>query len=343
MANDELNICSYKTVCRKCTMVGNDDRPEMCVELQCDKFTPCKKCGKNLTVNRDSLCRACVTGEKLGENVKIINDDGTVDIVPNFLVDELVSGKEEQEEDAGSKDKELVIPDYLKGEIDKIISSERDNEEDIKKEQNKSKMKKRLVASIPGKPPEFYNESSKKFYQNQWELYKDYWGSDPTTYVSIHSLILIEHDLIILGHQIAIASESQKPALEKHRQVLLGNVSKILKEMPESSIRRETEETKTLASIYNSYVNELNLKSIGDLRRIFTPEAIVLSAILPYKIDLNTLLDQLNIKHVNINDTEKSNIKDIACNVKGKNLADIVSFIGFPINEDKAKVPNFED
>lgn len=54
----ERNPCSYKAQCKNCKIAASTSRPHFCIELQCEAYTPCKKCSKNRKLIL-GLCEHC--------------------------------------------------------------------------------------------------------------------------------------------------------------------------------------------------------------------------------------------------------------------------------------------
>lgn len=310
-------VCSFKKVCKECRLVDISDRPVGCIDLQCEHYTPCKKCKNNLTLKKNGICRSCLTGESIESEVPVRDEYGNIDIVKSYEADDIVEGEE--------------IEDY---DMDETIKKELERIELEKK--YKDKKTRKVYASHPGTPPSNFSDQSKAYYKKKWNDYIDHWGNDPTCHTSIHLLILMEHDLIILTQKILLASQEEKVILEKHRKVLLSNKSSIMKDMPEAEARKDRKEQASLAAIYETYCKEVGATKIGDLRRMFSPEAVVLAPILPYKVNLNELLRMLNLST-----QEQIELERIVCNVGEMSSVEIINFIGFPINQTNAEVPSF--
>lgn len=74
-ADHRDNPCIFKRECKECKLTGILDRPLMCVDLQCEHYTPCTRCKKNRTLDPAGLCNVCVKKGRLQETV---NADGAV-------------------------------------------------------------------------------------------------------------------------------------------------------------------------------------------------------------------------------------------------------------------------
>lgn len=308
------NPCTYKTVCKKCKMVEPKERPKLCVDLSCEHYEPCPKCGNNAPiVEALKMCTLCVRGQ--GKKPVESEIDLSMDDELN-----LVETSQEEEFDLGaSVDKEL------KSQIEKLSD-----------EPTPKKKSKKISLSYPGKPPENYDEDGIEYYNRQWKIYLDYWGDDPTHYTFIHSLILAEYELLKVGHKVSISGKEDKNQLEEYRRKILQNIKSLKENLPEDSALDRNQEIKSLGEIHRKYAEEVGARKIGDLRRMFTPEAVVLNAVLPMGVDLNEL-----IKMSGATVQEELDLKNIAIETEGKSIIEIAHLIGFPLNEEFAFVPDF--
>lgn len=54
-----VNPCIFKNECKTCRFTDVADRPQMCVSIRCEDYTPCEKCGDNKRLGPNKLCTTC--------------------------------------------------------------------------------------------------------------------------------------------------------------------------------------------------------------------------------------------------------------------------------------------
>lgn len=74
--------CVFKADCKACLMTSPDERPHACVGLDCEFYTPCRKCGANKTLNDHGRCAMC-SKDKTG--VTATTKDGQSVEVPRSM------------------------------------------------------------------------------------------------------------------------------------------------------------------------------------------------------------------------------------------------------------------
>jgi len=289
-------VCSYKLCCKKCKYTNESDRPKTCEAIQCEHYTPCRKCGKNLTTIK-GLCRTC------SEEIQHVNEDvGDVDEIGIDI--ESIStafGNDSNEES--------------------II-----NDVDISSETGESLLSN-ISIGMPGTCPNSYSDECKKYYAAQWDQYIGFYR-DPTVYSMLHILIILEIELNqIIAMQASVRAEASL-SLEKKRESLIKSINDIRKNLPAADAGRLSDGELALSSIYNKYASIVSQNTNGRLRRVLSTEVIALAPVLHYAIDLKELLTCMGYKIADI-----KNICDYIDQIPSSPY-DFAKFIGYPIDKE---------
>lgn len=288
-------------------MVEFDDRPKSCIALNCEDYTPCKKCGRNLNLREDGKCKYC--SNILGADPE--------DLKPIPVI------SAEDSETANSFD----IPGF-----DPAVLAAFSNQANTEQEPEVEDYRQSSEITQPGTPLSSYNESEKNYYNFQWKQYSGYYR-DPTAYAMVHQLILLEIELFWVNNAISNVpknkdnQEAITKQYEDRRTRILANLATLRKQLPEKESQELSDDEKSLGMIYESYLRELGKEQIGSLRRVLTPEAIVLAEVLPFKVDVKSLLRRSGFLPVEI-ETAMEHIKDTP-----KDFHDYALFFGFPLDE----------
>lgn len=257
--------CSFKVLCRtKCpASLPIADRPEMCESMECEHYTPCKKCGNNRHL-QEGLCADCKRGGHKKPDPEVRRKDGEV---------EIYDASEEMDAD---------FP--LESEVD----------------QNRDKLP--MSITLPGDPPPEYGDQEREYYEKQWEQYSGYYR-DPTAYAICHNIILIEVELHWINTWLLrkreTVSDSVK-AMEKKRDGMIANLEKLRKQLPEKDSADLSDAERSISMIYETYVKEQGLRKQGNVSRILSKEAVALAPQLHFPLDPEELLRRLNYRTVDI-------------------------------------------
>lgn len=275
MSSEEAtNPCIYKKECKQCQICDNNtiDRPKLCIEMECEYYTPCKKCGVNKTLAADRKCGNCSRrkNNKLlvrgadGEPIEIDDNPPTnKQLNPYHLTSPVSSGNSD----------ESLTPSIH----DPLDSQPATREIEI---------------TVPGKPPNQFSQSEKDYYNNQWLLYKDFY-SDPTAWPVVHQVIIMEIELIWLGTAMLSKRGESLTNYEAQRSKLINNLESLKKQLPTKESQQLTDDEKSMAAIYSKYLEEKAAREISGTRIIFSPEAMALAPMLPYPIDLREIINRL--------------------------------------------------
>lgn len=304
MSDTERNVCTYKKVCRHCNLCEIDDRPDMCVDLECEHYTPCVKCGKNRNVDSKGRCDHCQRKKK--EKTVVRTADG---------------GYKEVEDDSPNDPRFAM----------KGISTVNINEDDSGETSDGY-----VDITPPGVPPVKYSDAEKDYYRRQWEQYEGFYR-DPTAYAVIHQIIILEIELNwTVCYMIGKRGEYQKD-LESQRNSIITNLQKLRGQLPEKEANELTDDEKSLAMIYDAYIKERQAREKGGVRRIFTQDAVALAPVLPFQLNLQSLLERSGYRTVEAIEAAEKFADSFSENGIPESPEDIAEFFGFPIREEYAQ------
>jgi len=271
---DSDNPCLFKKECRRCTLCNVTDRPEACKSLSCEHYTPCKKCGRNLSLF-EGKCKICL---KSG------------------YVSDLADGESRPEINSVNS----VVNDALRSD-----KQRRDDDRSIEKRAKVRQVK----ITPPGVSPEEYDESEKKYYKDQWTQYAEYYR-DPTIYPLIHNLIILEIELNYITFMMLRTRGEYHDKLIKYRTDIIRNMTSIRDQLPSEESFELSEDEKALSLIYEQYKEEVKKRSKGKIKRLFDLPTIALAPNLYFKKDLHILLTRLGYKEIDVN-SAVSKMKDL--------------------------------
>jgi len=298
------NPCVFKRECRKCNLCNKDDRPTMCKMLECEHYTPCAKCGRNMQLDDSKKCRVCnKTGyvESLASGNERISVN-TVNAVSNNA-DALLSD---------------IIDSTSRSGVDKrSATGDKRRTDDYRK----------INITAPGIPPQEYNESERKYYMDQWSNYSNYYR-DPTVYPLIHNLIILEVELNYITFTMIGTRGEYHDKLIRHRTDLIKNMTAIRDQLPSEESFELSEDEKALSIIYETYKNEVEKRSKGKIKRLFDLPTIALAPNLHFKKDLSAILKKLGYKQIDIDEVVKR-MKDYP-----EDPYELALFLGFPLDEE---------
>lgn len=95
--------CIFKQACRNCRLVETEDRPTLCIAIDCEHYVPCKKCKLNKTIGVDKVCSECKGGSSYTQTL-VTDDRG------KFLEVDLEPGSEEERIDLRGSTPEFTLP-----------------------------------------------------------------------------------------------------------------------------------------------------------------------------------------------------------------------------------------
>lgn len=259
------NPCMWKRICKTCKMALASDRPAVCLSMECDFYTPCKRCNNNRDLNDDSLCNVCVKDLRTATESKAAATP----------VLELNSQGEIHETTADLKD--AVIYEDLPAE--------------------EAKTERRLSISRPGQPPSEYSEQEKEIYRGEWDQYQGYYR-DPTSKFILHSIIILQIELNWVLNEMTIRRGQPDKNLEQQRMRLVRSLKELRDQLPTKEANEESDDEKFLSMIYESYAQEAGERRLGKVSRVLSPEAIALAPVLHFPLNPQTLLMNLGYRLV---------------------------------------------
>lgn len=260
--NPDRNPCSFKIVCRNCQFCGMENRPETCLGLKCEEYTPCTGCKRNLPLDNAGLCELCQP--KLEPEIK--------------------SAKK--------------LEEILESEQKVLAASE---VADPEKEFAEAQEERLFEISFPGTPPKEFSPSEKDYYMKQWEEYKGYYR-DPTAYAICHNIILLEIELMWIAQFQHRRRTTTIKELEVKQERLIGNLRTLRQQLPEREAQELSDDEKSIGMIYERYLKETKARKVGKVTRFLTPEAMVLADHLHHKVNVFSLLQRLGYKPVSAAD-----------------------------------------
>lgn len=267
MANYPSNTCTHKRECKFCNIVSAEDRPGVCIEMECEHFTPCKNCGHNYVLGPNFKCGNCNS-----RNQKLVKSE---------------SGE------TATTDAKHNSPVF-------IASDEPSNSPDVSIGNNEQ-TERELSITKPGVPPPEFDAGEKDYYLSQWNEYKGFYV-DPTAWPTVHQLILLEIELLWLGNELVKKRGESKADLERQRKLIIDSMESLRKQLPAKEAQAMSDEEAALAFIYETYLEEKGKKEfkVGDtvIRRVFSPAAVALAPVLPIPVNLSDLLTRLGWRTV---------------------------------------------
>lgn len=296
----EKGLCSYKLCCKKCKFTNENDRPKSCELIKCEYYTPCQKCGKNLTLIK-GLCKTCTSD---CDETDVINDNEDEDNIDINAITESAFGNEDSGDNSS----------YLTEEINIAIKTGENILDGIS-------------IGMPGTCPNGYNEECQKYYASQWDQYRGFYR-DPTVYSMLHILIILEIELNQIIVMQAMTRAEASMALEKKRESLIKSINDIRKNLPTADAGKLSEGELALSNIYNKYVSLTSQNTNGRLRRILSPEIVALAPVLHYSVDMKDLLIHMGYKIADVN-----KICEYIDQIP-KSPEDFAKFMGYPIDKE---------
>lgn len=253
--------CTFKKACHVCTIVGSTDRPSMCQQLECEHYTPCRKCGANRPLTGSHHCATC---EK-ADGSAVVRGDGQ--------------------------------------EQDRIVPSRRGRPIPIKAagdENDGSVQQLDIDITLPGTPPKNYSEAEKAYYNSHWDQYRGYYR-DPTAYAVLHNLIILEIELNWATGYLIQHRAVPDANIEKQRNTIIANMEMLRKQLPAREAQDLSDDEKSLAMIYDRYIEEKKKTCVSGVARILSPEAVALAPAMHFPINAERLLQRMGYRTVDIN------------------------------------------
>lgn len=262
MGKEITNVCQFKQVCIHCTKTQPDDRPHLCIAIQCEDYKVCPKCGMNRTLHEthdgQKLCKKCFGGyAKLG-----------------------------------TRSSKAEIKDREESGV-AMIHTASDNIHGVEIRQ--------ITVTPPGIPPPELNQDEKDYYNKRWNEYKGYYRN-PKAYFICHQMILEELNLNYLAAKILCSRGEAESAFVRERQHSINTLRLLNEQLPDKEAEDVQDDEKSLAMIYDAYCREKQKRSVNGVSRILSQEAIALAPRLEFPIDPSELLKRCGFKIEEVSD-----------------------------------------
>lgn len=193
---------------------------------------------------------------------------------------------------------------------------------------------KKVTITPPGTPPPEFTEDEKGYYRTRWQDYEGHFRN-PVAVFNCHMLIIEEINLLHINSDILKNRGELQYERMKERDASVRVMESLTKLLPERESEEIMDDEKSLAMIYESYVQEKGLRQVGKISRLLTPEAIALAPVLPFPIDPKELLQRYGYTLAEAEEAAKG-VLDYT-----KLTSDqLLEFFGFRINEEYALPPD---
>lgn len=312
--------CNFKANCKTCRYASQQDRPSVCTDLDCEYYTPCKKCGANTSLQSNGHCRECGRG-------KTSNDESTiVRTKDGFAVasksDVPIPGAAKMLSKAGTKPELDPIVESVISEIRADGKMAGDAGYDENHDDG--------GFTMPGTPPSGLNAEESKYYLKQWESYIEYYP-DPTLSSTLHTIIVIELELLWITSRAANSRGEYEMELMTRRSRLTSDIKALRNSLPEEEASQISEKEASLSYAYEQYAEERAKNSFGGVDRVFTKDAVALNAALPFKTDLPYILRKLGYTSKDVTE-----VTDRVIDIKNLTPIEVAEAFGFPVRQDLA-------
>lgn len=277
MSDKEKNPCRFKRACNTCTMAFVSDRPSVCISMECDYYTPCKRCQNNRDLNDDKLCNVCVKELRTATEAKAAATP-ILELTSEGVVSETTADL-----------KAATIYEDLPAEA--------------------AYTERRLSISRPGQPPSEYSEQEKEIYRAEWSEYQGYYR-DPTSKFTLHTIIILQIELNWVLNEMTIRRGAIDKNLEQQRMRLVRSLKELRDQLPTKEANEESDDEKFLSMIYEKYAQEAGERRLGQVSRVLSPEAIALAPVLHFPINPQNLLMKLGYRMVDASEACSSILID---------------------------------
>lgn len=305
MPEEQKNVCDFKKVCKTCTLTFVDDRPGMCVTLQCPEYKPCLKCGNNNYVNQKGYCVRCQ------------------------------NNKMQQTTEARRKQYQLQLEQMREAQA---AGEAPPNKEPEHKTDAHEQPELKYTITEPGTPPPELTSDEVRFYKQRWEEYKGYYHN-PAAYFAVHQIIQEE---IYISRLTAIAFAVRGERAEdnvKARNNAYQMLDLLRRSLPDKESEELSEYEKSMAAIYEKYVEEKSKRYVGGVARMLSPSAVALAPNLIHPMNPMELLERMGFEVI---DMENFIMKYETISSEDKlpptplNLDIVMNFFGYRLKEKYA-------
>jgi hypothetical protein len=185
--------------------------------------------------------------------------------------------------------------------------------------------------SYPGDPPSWYSAGEKAYYERRWLEYKGYYRN-PSASFTCHAIIQQEVKISGIERKIGETRGEYNKILETQKSLAIKVLSDLRDSLPDKEAEEVSDDEKSIAGMYDSYVKETKLRAFGKVSRIFSPEALALADQIPHRSKVLDLLINCGFKPVDIDEAmKKYRIPDDDATPE-----DVIKLMGFSLHEKYA-------
>lgn len=253
-----------KRQCKFCTMTMIRDRPVLCVQFECNHYTPCTRCQMNRILDVNGLCNVCVANDR--------SPTAKAKAKAPFV---------ELNEDGDLQETTQELKEALENDLDT----------------SQIPPARKLSVSLPGTPPAEYDNNEKEMYLIQWNEYQGFYR-DPTAKSVVHGIIILEIELNWLFNQMISNRGNPNKSVEQQRTRLIRSLKELHDQLPKREANDESDDERFLSMVYQKYTEEMHDRRIGKVSRLLSPQAIALAPVLHFKLNPKQLLIDLGYRPV---------------------------------------------
>ena len=246
----DRNPCTYKSACKKCPAVRPEDRPERCLDIACEDYTPCRTCKRNMPLDVQGYCHYC---NKSSAKTAVRNAEGKIVMVP---------------------DEPPTHPSLQGSTPTRSIDAFGGQE-----------TSRAVKISFPGTAPSGFTPDEAQYYDLQWQSYSGFYR-DPSVYAICHQIILMEIELNHVGNLLMNCRGSEDSRrIEDKQSRLIANLKGLRNQLPEKDAVHQSEDEMVISMIHKKYLEETKNRRAGGVSRIMSQEAIMLAPAMEFPID----------------------------------------------------------
>lgn len=185
----------------------------------------------------------------------------------------------------------------------------------------------------PGTPPQGLNSGQVEYYKSRWNDYKGYYR-DPSAYFVCHLIILEEINISSLTDKMLETALERRADIGRSVTASISTMKMLKDQLPDREAEEEMDENKTIAAIYDAWLQEKKFRTKSGVSRILSPEAIALAPELTFKIDPHKLLERCGFKEIQIENAIDL-IEQIPEDIQDSPES-ILEFFGFKLRDEYA-------
>jgi hypothetical protein len=191
---------------------------------------------------------------------------------------------------------------------------------------------RQITVTKPGTPPPELNEEEKRHYKERWEDFKGYYRN-PAAYFTCHMIILEEITLGYVEGRILASRGNLNTEWNEIKSISIATLEKLNKQLPAKESEDLLDDEKSLAMIYDTYVNEKKIRYANGVARLLTPEALALAPAMHFPIDATKLLQRCGFTPMDIEDV----LQRVEMPPEHYTAAQVLEYFGFRLREEYAQ------